>query len=165
MLYFGNQICASSLTIYFLKGRGTTLPLINLCNLLTLRYDPSYPKNTSKIINITTDQILAQRKSIEPIPTSLEIEKTLRRIIKKSVETNNANRIALALSTGVDSNLIFSLIREEFPAIDINCYGVSFYDDHEVLIAKQISESKGAGFNHIVVENPLRDLVQNVKHS
>ncbi len=128
--------------------------------MLTLRYDPSYPKNTSKIINITTDQILAQRKSIEPIPTSLEIEKTLRRIIKKSVETNNANRIALALSTGVDSNLIFSLIREEFPAIDINCYGVSFYDDHEVLIAKQISESKGAGFNHIVVENPLRDLVK-----
>ncbi|MFZ0329305.1 MAG: asparagine synthase C-terminal domain-containing protein, partial [Nitrososphaeraceae archaeon] len=103
---------------------------------------------------------MAQRKSIEPIPTSLEIEKTLRRIIKKSVETNNANRIALALSTGVDSNLIFSLIREEFPAIDINCYGVSFYDDHEVLIAKQISESKGAGFNHIVVENPLRDLVK-----
>ena len=136
--------------------------MINLCNLLTLRYDPFYPKDTAKIADVTIDQILAQRKGTEPIPTSLEIEKALRNIIKYSVEANKADHIAVALSTGVDSNLIFSLIRDEFPAIDINCYSVSFYDDHELLIAKQISESIGASFNRIVVENPLRDLVEMI---
>ena len=98
--------------------------------MLTLRYDPFYPKDLTKIADVTTDQILAQRKGIEPIPNSLEIEKALRNVIKYSVETNKADHIAVALSTGVDSNLIFSLIRDEFPAIDIDCYSVGFYDDH-----------------------------------
>ena len=130
--------------------------------MLTLRYDPFYPKDSTKIADVTTDQILAHRKGTEPIPNSLEIEKALRNVIKYSVETNKADHIAVALSTGVDSNLIFSLLRDEFPAIDINCYSVGFYDDHELLIAKQISESKGGSFNHIVVENPLRDLVEMI---
>ena len=147
-----------SLAIYFFKRQAYDLPLINLCNLLTLRYDPSYPKDTTIITDITADQIQAQRRK-DIIPTSFQIEKALRSIIRRSIGAN-AHSIAIALSTGVDSNLIFSLIRDEFPAIDINCYSVSFYNDHEHLIAKQISESKGAEFNHIIVENPLRDLVK-----
>jgi len=146
----------------FFKSQTYDLTLINLCNLLTLRYDPFYPKDSTKIAAVTTDRILAQRKGTEAIPNSLEIEKALRNVIKYSVETNKADHIAVALSTGVDSNLIFSLLRDEFPAIDINCYSVGFYDDHELLIAKQISESKGGSFNRIVVENPLRDLVEMI---
>ncbi|HEY7079103.1 MAG TPA: asparagine synthase C-terminal domain-containing protein [Nitrososphaeraceae archaeon] len=115
-----------------------------------------------RILDVTTDRVLAYRKSNDPIPTSLQIEKTIRNVIRNSVQTSGADRIAIALSTGVDSNLIFSLLRDEYPNIDINCYSVGFYDNHEPLIAKQISESRGADFKHIVVDNPLRDLVKMI---
>ncbi len=136
--------------------------MLNLCNLLTLRYDPFHSQDQAKISEVTTDRVLASRKSKTPIPNSLQIEKAIRNIIRNSVETNGADRIAIALSTGVDSNLIFSLLRDEFPNISINSYTVGFYDNHEPLIAKQISESREASFKHIVVDNPLRDLVKMI---
>jgi asparagine synthase (glutamine-hydrolysing) len=115
-----------------------------------------------KISDVTTDRVLARRKSKDPIPNSLRIEKAIRNVIRKSVETNGAERVAIALSTGVDSNLIFSLLRDEYPNISINSYSVGFYDNHEPLIAKQISESREASFKHIIVDNPLRDLVKMI---
>src|SRR5262249_12902196 len=79
--------------------------------------------------------------------------------IRTNLEETFENRIAVALSSGVDSYLILSLIRAEFPDIDIECLNVTFDEDsNEASEAEEIAISKDAGFHKIHVANPLKDL-------
>jgi asparagine synthase (glutamine-hydrolysing) len=141
---------------------------VNIGNILTLRYDPSFnfvtkDNNRDGIRNIPPKEILQLRQTVTKernnIPSSQDLENEIRRLIKIRFEGSNEKRIAIALSSGVDSNVIFSLIREEFPQIDIGCLNVTFDEDStEALRAAQLAESKDAGFHEIHVENPLQDL-------
>lgn len=144
--------------------------MVNIGTILTLRYDPSFNSlikddngSGSVIRNIPPKEISQLRhvfsKDHNNIPSAQDLEAEIRRLIKMRIENSKANRIAVALSSGVDSNVIFSLIRKEFPHIDIECLNVIFDEDSsEALRAGQIAESKEAGFHEIHVENPLRDL-------
>jgi asparagine synthase (glutamine-hydrolysing) len=79
--------------------------------------------------------------------------------MRLKIEKSNANCVAVALSSGVDSILILSLIRREFPHTNLECLNVTFDEDStEAHVAAQIAESKGAGFQEIHVDNPLKDL-------
>jgi asparagine synthase (glutamine-hydrolysing) len=139
----------------------------NIVNLLTLRYDPNIA-NSNVIRDITYQEIINHRQSSGPIPSSIEIENTIRKTIKKKIEELQPNRIAMAISAGVDSNVILSLIRKEFPNIEIDCLTVSFDDDNdgdnnsssesEVKCAKKIAEGQNAKFHAIYLDNPLKDL-------
>ena len=141
---------------------------MNIGNILTLRYDPSFnlvtkDNNRDGIRNIPPKEILQLRQTITKernnIPSSQDLENEIRRLIKIRVEGSKEKRIEIALSSGVDSNVIFSLIRKEFPQIDIGCLNVTFDEDSsEALRAAQLAESKDAGFHEIHVENPLQDL-------
>ena len=51
----------------------------------------------------------------KPYPTSQDIETHLRNVIKGTIAKYKPERISLALSSGVDSNVILSLLRDEFP--------------------------------------------------
>src|SRR6266487_4600230 len=138
--------------------------------MLTLRYNPAsnslikdHNGSGSSIRKIPPTQISQLRRIFSkdhnniPSPQDLEIE--IRRLIKVRIEESKASRIAVALSSGVDSNVIFSLIRKEFPQVNIECLNVTFDEDSsEALHAGQIAESKEAGFHEIHVENPLKDL-------
>ena len=68
------------------------------------------------------------------------------------------DRISVALSSGVDSNVILSLIRDEFPKLEINCVTVSFDESTEAHAAKKITENNSSNFHNVIVENPLREL-------
>jgi asparagine synthase (glutamine-hydrolysing) len=141
---------------------------VNIGNILTLRYDPSFyfvtkDNNRDGIRNIPPKEILQLRQTVTKqrnnIPSSQDLENEIRRLIKIRFEGSKEKRIAIALSSGVDSNVIFSLIRKEFPQIDIGCLNVTFDEDSsEALRAAQLAESKDAGFHEIHVENPLQDL-------
>jgi asparagine synthase (glutamine-hydrolysing) len=142
--------------------------LVNIGNILTLRYDAS-SDSTAKdnggggIRNITPNEISQLRQSTTKdhhiIPSSQDVENEIRRQIKKRIEGSKAKRIAIALSSGVDSNVIISLTRKEFPEVDMECINVTFDEDSsEALRARQIAESHDAGFNEIHIENPLRNL-------
>lgn len=141
---------------------------MNIGNILTLRYDPSFnlftkDNNRDGIRNIPPKEILQLRRTVikerNNIPSSQDLENEIRRLIKIRFEGSKEKRIAIALSSGVDSNVIFSLIRKELPQIDIGCLNVSFDEDSsEALRAAQLAESKDAGFHEIHVENPLQDL-------
>ena len=141
---------------------------MNIGNILTLRYDPSFnlvtkDNNRDGIKNIPPKEILQLRQTVTKernnIPSSQDLENEIRRLIKIRFEGSKEKRIAIALSSGVDSNVIFSLIRKEFPQIDIGCLNVTFDEDSsEALRAAQLAESKDAGFHEIHVENPLQDL-------
>jgi asparagine synthase (glutamine-hydrolysing) len=144
--------------------------LVNIGTILTLRYDPasnSLIKNDNGsgggIRKIPPKEISQLRqifsKDHNNFPSSQDLENEIRRLIKIRIEQSKANRIAVALSSGVDSNVIFSLIRKEFPRVNIECLNVTFDEDSsEALRAGQIAESKEAGFHEIHVENPLKDL-------
>jgi asparagine synthase (glutamine-hydrolysing) len=141
---------------------------VNIGNILTLRYDPSFnlvtkDNNRDGIRNIPPKEILQLRQTFTKernnIPSSQDLENEIRRLIKIRFEGSKEKRIAIALSSGVDSNVIFSLIRKEFPQTDIECINVTFDENSsEALRAAQLAESKEAGFHEIHVENPLQDL-------
>jgi asparagine synthase (glutamine-hydrolysing) len=86
------------------------------------------------------------------------LETKIRSVIRREVDKFNQNKVCVALSAGVDSNLILCLLREEFPSLELECINVSFDEKNEAGEAKKIAEEKGAEFHQVYVENPLRDL-------
>ena len=137
--------------------------MINIENLLTLRYDPAAVV-TRDIRNISYKKILQLRHSTDVIiPSSKDIENAIRRIIKKKIEESQVKQISVATSGGIDSNVLLALIRKEFPNINIECLTVIFDDDDDYsieapYIIRKIAESQNAGFHEIHVQNPLKDL-------
>ena len=129
--------------------------MIDIRNLLTLRYDPTI-EIQSPIPKIDINQIKNRRS--DTYPSSKDVEGQLRSIIKNNISRLDPKRISLALSTGVDSNLILSLIRDEYPKLDIKCISVSFDKIGEANYAKKIAESKDTDFYNVTVDNPLKDL-------
>ena len=92
-------------------------------------------------------------------PVSVRILETkIRSAIRREVDKFNQNKICVALSAGVDSNLILCLLREEYPTQELECINVSFDEKNEAIEAKKIAEKKGADFRQVYVEDPLRDL-------
>jgi asparagine synthase (glutamine-hydrolysing) len=122
--------------------------------MLTLRYDPTI-EIKSPIPQIDISQI-KNRSSMYPSPE--DIERELRAIIRENISHIDPQRISLALSTGVDSNLMLSLIRDEYPKLEIKCISVSFDEISEANYAKEIAESKDTDFLNVTVDNPLKDL-------
>lgn len=128
--------------------------MIDIRNILTLRYDPTI-EIKSPIPQIDINQI-ESRNGAYPSPEDIELE--LRSNIRKNITGLNPKKISLALSTGVDSNLMLSLIRDEYPKLDIKCISVSFDETSEANYAKKIAESLGTDFYNVTVDNPLKDL-------
>ena len=91
-------------------------------------------------------------------PSSKDIERELRKIISTAISKHNPKTISLALSTGVDSNLMLALLRDEYPGLNIKCISVSFDEVSEATYAKKIAESKNTDFYNVAVDNPLKDL-------
>lgn len=126
----------------------------NICNMLTLRYDPSTPQN-NLVKDISYDSMKNRTK---PYPSFKDIEIQLRKIIKKNLSELNPKSVSVALSSGVDSNLILFLLRDEFPNIELNCITITFDEFTEAKSSKKIAESYSSNFHEVIVENPLRDL-------
>jgi asparagine synthase (glutamine-hydrolysing) len=135
--------------------------VVNVANLLTLRYDPEVGNNGT-IRNISYKEVLNLRQSTDHVPSSAEVEAVLRKKIRNRINELGAKRISLAISAGIDSNLILCLIKKEFPEIELDCLTVSFDNEDdisgEVLTARKIVESQNAAFHEIYVGNPLKDL-------
>lgn len=123
--------------------------------MLTLRYDPT-TQIDSPVPKIPADKVESKRSNT--YPSSKEVEKEIRLIINKSISRFDPKRISLALSTGVDSNLMLTLIRDQYPKLDIKCISVSFDESGEASYAKKIAESKNTDFYNVTVDNPLKDL-------
>jgi asparagine synthase (glutamine-hydrolysing) len=135
--------------------------VVNVANLLTLRYDPD-AGNNGTIKSIMPQEILNSRQTFDYPPSSEEIEMVLREEIREKVNTLGAKQISMAISAGLDSNLILCMIRKEFPDIKLDCITVRFDNENEgsseALITKKIAESHDARFHEVIVENPLKDL-------
>lgn len=129
--------------------------MIDIRNTLTLRYDPTIEVGSS-VPKLVSDQVKVKRNGT--YPSSKDIEKELRNIISTAISKYNPKTISLALSTGVDSNLMLALLRDEYPSLNIKCISVSFDEASEATYAKKIAESKDTDFYNVAVDNPLKDL-------
>ena len=129
--------------------------MIDIRNMLTLRYDPTV-EVTSSVPKLASRQIKIKRNGT--YPSSKHIEKELRNIINSTISRHSPKTVCLALSTGVDSNLMLSLLRDEYPDLDIKCISVGFDKTDEAVYAKKIAEGKDTDFYNVTVDNPLKDL-------
>jgi asparagine synthase (glutamine-hydrolysing) len=121
---------------------------------MTLRYDPTQ-RGVLFLKSIGNDVVQNRKK---PYPTSQDVEAQLRNVVRRTMTKYNPKHISVALSSGIDSNVILSLIRGEFPKLEINCVTVSFDESTEANAAKKIAENNSSNFHNVIVENPLREL-------
>ena len=131
---------------------------MNLFPLLTLRYDPMdiyVPTFRLRDVSVTDVSKSYLKQNLVSVRI---LETKIRAVIRREVDKFNQNKLCVALSAGVDSNLVLCLLREEFPSLELDCINVSFDEKNEAIEAKEIAEKKGADFHQVYVENPLRDL-------
>jgi asparagine synthase (glutamine-hydrolysing) len=124
----------------------------SIVNILTLRYDlsitPNLPKKTWK--------------DFEPIeepvnPTS--IENSICDEIEKKLNYTNEQEISIALSGGVDSALMLSLLRKTKPDVKINAVSIKFANSiDETPAASRIAEKYNANHYIIDLDNYLSEL-------
>jgi len=124
----------------------------SIVNILTLRYDlsinPNLPKKTWG--------------DFEPIdePVNLtSIESSICDEIEKKLNYTNEQEISIALSGGVDSALILSLLRKTKPDVKINAVSIKFANSiDETPAASRIAEKYNADHHIIDLENYLSEL-------
>ena len=124
----------------------------SIVNILTLRYDPSLKVNLP--IKIWKD--------FEPTSNSINVdfvEKSICDSIENKLREFNGKKISIALSGGVDSTLVLSLIRKIQPDIDIEAISIKFADSvDETSTASKIAETFDSNHNILYLENYLSEL-------
>jgi len=134
--------------------RNNSLPKLNssqICNILTLRYDPS---QTPILPKLSWSDFVPHT---DDVTTLEEIES----IIKKSLEDNllDENKISLALSGGIDSTLVLSMLKKFLPEKEIEAFSVQFANSvDETSTSKKISEHFDINYNKIFIENFFEEL-------
>jgi len=122
----------------------------SIVDILTLRYDPSINPNLPK----------KTWKDFEPIEkpvNPLSIENSICTEIEKKL--TNEQEISIALSAGVDSTLILSLLRKTKPDVKINAISIKFANSiDETPAASKIAEKYNADHHIIHLENYLSEL-------
>jgi len=128
----------------------------SITSILTLRYDP---KSQSRLEKIQTNDFLHKSSKNDIAIT----ETLLKNSISKSIKKLPQNKITLALSGGIDSVLVLTLIRELFPEIKITCISAGFQEnDEEVNTAKEIARNQNCDFKQILLDNFINNLPKQI---
>ncbi len=126
------------------------LNLESIKSILTIRYDHTHNPTISKLNwkNFTENEI------INPIT---DIENTIKDFYFKNIQ--NKKNVGVALSGGIDSTLLLTLLRKSFPKIPINTFSIRFSDSvDETGYAKKISEKLDSVHKIIEVDNYFEEL-------
>ena len=123
-----------------------------ITNILTLRYDPSITPNLPR--KTWNDfKPLIEKPSIE------FIEKSIAKTLRKQLELSSIKKISIALSGGIDSTLILTLIKKTIPDIQVDAISIKFANSvDETENASKIAAKLEADHHIVDVENYLRDL-------
>ena len=93
------------------------------------------------------------------IPNTELIEDLILKDISKNLELLNPKKLCIALSGGVDSTLILSLIRKSNPDIEIEAISIKFANSvDETSNASKIADKFEANHNIIYLENYLSEM-------
>ena len=124
----------------------------SITNILTLRYDPSIKPNLPKKVWSDLEPSI-QKPSIE------FIEKSIKGTIRKQLDNSSVKKICIALSGGIDSALILTLIKKTLPDIQVDAISVKFANSvDETESASKIAAELEVDHHIIYIENYLREL-------
>ena len=130
-------------------------PKINhssIVDILTLRYDPSIIPNLPK-------KTWNDFKSKDITPNIELIENLILKDISEKLELLNPKKLCIALSGGVDSTLILSLLRKSNPDIEIEAISIKFANSvDETSNASKIADKFDANHNIVYLENYLSEM-------
>lgn len=125
-------------------------------NILTLRYSPSdhfmLPKITPNDYSIKSDLNHEQK-----------VESLLKGSIVKFINDYSPQNISMALSGGIDSITVLSLVKKLFPELKI--YSISFgfdENDYDVQKAKEISQKFDIDFESVIFTNFMNNLPEQI---
>ncbi len=124
----------------------------SIVNILTLRYDPNLKPN----LPVKTPNDFLPN---EPRMNTQFIEDSISDYIKGELAYYDGNEISIALSGGVDSTLVLSILRKVKPDINIKAVSIKFADSvDETTDAAKIAEKFHAEHHVVSLENYLSEL-------
>ena len=124
----------------------------SIVNILTLRYDPNLKPN----LPIKTWNDFKSNIQSADINT---IEDSISNYIEKKIESLDTKTVTIALSGGVDSTLVLSLIRKVKPDLNLQAVSIKFADSvDETNDASKIADTFGAEHHIVHLENYLSEL-------
>ena len=133
----------------------TPNPTVNpssIVDILTLRYDTSIQPNLPK-------KSWEDFVPIDKPPSITSIETSICDEIESNLQSHNFKDVSIALSGGVDSTLVLSLLRKTNPDLKINAISIKFANSvDETPTAAKIAERFDAEHNVIQLENYLSEL-------
>jgi asparagine synthase (glutamine-hydrolysing) len=123
---------------------------LSIISILTLRYDLT---SNSPLSKLTSNDFIKK--------TFSKPEKTVEKIISNYYLENlvkNKN-IGIALSGGIDSALLLTLLKKTYPKIPVDSFSIRFSNSFdETIVAKKIAEKFNSTHHIIEVENFLEEL-------
>ena len=127
----------------------------SLKNILTLRYDPSFEPLLPK----QRWENFQEKKSSNYLDV---IENTIENTFKK-YEKPLKQKPVISLSSGIDSTLVLTLLRNLYPDIDIDSISISFSESFdESPQAKKLAEKFQTNHHVIKIENFLENLPEAI---
>ena len=124
----------------------------SITDILTLRYDPSINPNLPK-------KTWKDFESINESPDIDFIENSILEEIENKLKSLNSKNVSIALSGGIDSTLVLSLLRKANPDLKINAVSMKFANSvDESSTASKIAEKYNAEHHIINLENYLTEL-------
>lgn len=120
-------------------------------NILTLRYNPT--KNS--LIPKKTWKDFVENPVSNPVDF---VEDSIKSNIKHSIK-NPKTKVAVALSSGVDSTLVLALLKKTYPTIPLNTISVKFAEStDESKYAAKIAQKFDTDHQTLYIENFLAEL-------
>jgi asparagine synthase (glutamine-hydrolysing) len=120
-------------------------------SILSLRYNPHQHTELSKL------NWKDFTPSSNPVSTNF-LEKMLQKSIEKKI-TNSNDNLVMALSGGIDSTMVLSLIKKTLPNQNIKALSIQFADSvDETKTAKKIADELDVPHKTIFLENFFKEL-------
>jgi len=124
----------------------------SITNILTLRYDPSINPNLPK-------KTWKDFESTNGSPNLDFIENSILEEIETKLKSINSKEVSIAISGGVDSTLVLSLLRKTNPDLKINTISMKFANSvDESLVASKVAEKYDTEHHIIYLDNYLAEL-------
>lgn len=131
--------------------RSKTISPQTIKNILTLRYNPT--KNS--LIPKKPWKDFVEKPVLNPVDF---VEDSIKSNIEHSIK-NPKTKVAVALSSGVDSTLVLALLKKTYSAIPISAISVKFAESiDESKYAAKIAQKFDADHHILYIENYLAEL-------
>ena len=126
-------------------------------NILTLRYNPTKESLIPKL----GWKSFVEKPAEDPVgfAENLMVSK-----IKKSIKNSKNTKVSIALSSGVDSTLVLSLLKKTCPDVSIRAISIKFADStDESESAANIARKFDVDHHVVYLENYLKELPAAIK--